>query len=184
MVDVSSSKNSITITVGNTNKNNPVSITPSTANNSVTTKSDTAQYWSNLSRDYSEQAKTSAYKAEQVKNEIITQKDIIIADIENTGVNAVGNIATIKSESIADIEAKTNEASELIDTSIEDTITTLYQRMDQNYYYRSTKTGASFGDLAEDFDYLRQVKVSDLFSLASVNNVCLCNIIIACLDEN
>ena len=56
------------------------------------------------------------------------------------------------------------EIMELIDTSIEDTITTLYQRMDQNYYYRSTKTGASFGDLAEDFDYLRQVKVSDLFS--------------------
>ena len=60
MVDVSSSKNSITITVGSANKNNSVAITPSTVNNSVTTKSDTAQFWSNLSKDYSEQAKTSA----------------------------------------------------------------------------------------------------------------------------
>ena len=138
MVDVSSSKNSITITVGNTNKNNSVAITPGTANNSVTTKSDTAQYWSNVSRDYSEQAKTSAYKAEQVKNEIIIQKDSIIADIENTGVNAVDNIATIKSESIADIEAKTNEASVLIDAGIADINTVKNETIDS---INNTKTG-------------------------------------------
>ena len=56
------------------------------------------------------------------------------------------------------------EMMELIDTSIDSTLTTLYQRMDQNNYYRSTETGVSFGELADDFNYLRQVKVSDLFS--------------------
>ncbi len=56
------------------------------------------------------------------------------------------------------------EMMELIDTSIDSTLTTLYQRMDQNHYYRSTETGESFSDLANDFNYLRQVKVSDLFS--------------------
>ncbi|MBO5136406.1 MAG: diguanylate cyclase [Clostridia bacterium] len=56
------------------------------------------------------------------------------------------------------------EMMELIDTSIDSTLTTLYQRMDQNHYYRSTETGVSFSDLANDFNYLRQVKVSDLFS--------------------
>lgn len=56
------------------------------------------------------------------------------------------------------------EMMELIDASIDSTLTTLYQRMDQNSYYRSTETGVSFGELADDFNYLRQVKVSDLFS--------------------
>ncbi len=56
------------------------------------------------------------------------------------------------------------EMMELIDTSIEETLNTLYQRIDKNSYYRATTTGASFGDLAEEFSYLRTVKVSKLFS--------------------
>ena len=56
------------------------------------------------------------------------------------------------------------EMMEQIDTSIDGTLTTLYQRIEQNNYYRSTDTGVSFGELADDFDYLRQVKVSSLFS--------------------
>ena len=56
------------------------------------------------------------------------------------------------------------EMMELIDTSIDNTMNTLYQRMGQNSYYRSTETGVSFSELAGDFDYLRQVKVSSLFS--------------------
>ena len=56
------------------------------------------------------------------------------------------------------------EMMELIDTSIENTLTTLYQRIEQNNYYRSTETGTSFAELADDFNYLRQVNVSSLFS--------------------
>ena len=56
------------------------------------------------------------------------------------------------------------EMMELIDTSINNTLTTLYQRIDQNNYYRSTETGVSFSELADDFNYLRQVNVSSLFS--------------------
>ncbi len=56
------------------------------------------------------------------------------------------------------------EMMELIDTSIENTLTTLYQRMEQNNYYRATETGVSFSDLVDDFNYLRQAKVSSLFS--------------------
>jgi len=56
------------------------------------------------------------------------------------------------------------EMMELIDTSIDGTLNTLYQRIDQNNFYRSTQTGVSFDELADDFDYLRQVKVSSLFS--------------------
>lgn len=56
------------------------------------------------------------------------------------------------------------EMMELIDTSIDNTLTTLYQRVDQNNYYRSTETGVSFAELADDFNYLRQVNVSSLFS--------------------
>ena len=56
------------------------------------------------------------------------------------------------------------EMMELIDTSIDNTLTTLYQRIEQNNYYRSTETGVSFAELADDFNYLRQVNVSALFS--------------------
>ena len=56
------------------------------------------------------------------------------------------------------------EMMELIDTSIDNTLTTLYQRVEQNNYYRSTETGKSFTELINDFDYLRQVNVSSLFS--------------------
>ena len=56
------------------------------------------------------------------------------------------------------------EMMELIDTSIDSTLTTLYQRIEQNTYYRSTETGLSFNELVNDFNYLRQVKVSSLFS--------------------
>ena len=56
------------------------------------------------------------------------------------------------------------ELMELIDTSVDGTITTLYQRMDQNNFYRSTETGVSFAELADEFNYLRQVKISALFS--------------------
>ena len=56
------------------------------------------------------------------------------------------------------------EMLELIDTSIDATLTTLYQRIEQNDFYRSTETGISFSELADDFNYLRQVNVSSLFS--------------------
>ena len=56
------------------------------------------------------------------------------------------------------------EMMELIDTSIDNTLTTLYQRIEQNNFYRAAQTGVSFAELADDFNYLRQVSVSSLFS--------------------
>lgn len=56
------------------------------------------------------------------------------------------------------------EMMELIDTSIDDTVNILYQRIEQNNFFRSTETGVSFSELADDFNYLRQVNVSSLFS--------------------
>ncbi len=56
------------------------------------------------------------------------------------------------------------ELLELIDQGIDDTLTVLYQRIDQNPQYRSTQTGVSISDLSEEFYYIRQVKVSELFS--------------------
>ncbi len=56
------------------------------------------------------------------------------------------------------------EVLELIDSGIEDTLRVLYQRMEQYPHYRSTETDVSIDDLAEEFYYIRQVKVSELFS--------------------
>ena len=56
------------------------------------------------------------------------------------------------------------ELVELIDTGVDQTLSTIYQRMEQNPYYRATGTGVSFSDLADDFNYLRSVRLSSLFS--------------------
>ncbi|MBR5479466.1 MAG: diguanylate cyclase [Clostridia bacterium] len=56
------------------------------------------------------------------------------------------------------------EMMELIDDGIDETLTTLYQRMEKNPYYRATSTGASFNDIVDEFNYLRSVKVSSLFA--------------------
>ena len=56
------------------------------------------------------------------------------------------------------------EMIELIDSGIDATLSTLYHRMSQNPYYRGTKTGVSFSDLADEFNYLRQVTLAGLFA--------------------
>ena len=56
------------------------------------------------------------------------------------------------------------EMVELIESGIDETLTTLYQRMGKNPYYRATSTGVSFSDLADEFNYLKSVKLSALFS--------------------
>ena len=88
--------------------------------------------------------------------------DVYFAEYSQKYVNVAPANNTIKNLDRADYDYI--EMMELIDMSIEETLNTLYQRMNQNDFYRSSKTGASFGDLAEDFNYLRQVKVSALFS--------------------
>ena len=56
------------------------------------------------------------------------------------------------------------EMAELIEAGVDETLKTLYSRIEQTPYYRSTDTGLSFNDLAEEFSYLRDVKLSALFS--------------------
>lgn len=56
------------------------------------------------------------------------------------------------------------EMIEMIDSGVDETLNTIYQRVNQNPYYRATSTGASFSDLADEFNYLRNVKLSSLFS--------------------
>lgn len=147
MVDVSSSKNNITIKVENTNKTNSITTTPSVYNNSISATADTAQYWSKQSRLSAENSKESAleskYYAElansyidgfedvvtnNTNNIITTSNDYInqitgtantaLTDIEDARVDAVDNITTVKDESIASVEAKGNEANALVNTGI------------------------------------------------------------------
>jgi diguanylate cyclase (GGDEF)-like protein len=88
--------------------------------------------------------------------------DVYFAEFSQKYVNvapANNVIDNIESENYDYIELV-----ELIDTGVEQTLSTLYQRMEQNPYYRATGTGVSFSDLAEDFNYLRSVRLSSLFS--------------------
>ncbi len=88
--------------------------------------------------------------------------DVYFAEFSQKYVNvapANNVIDNIESENYDYIELV-----ELIDTGVDQTLSTLYQRMDQNPYYRATGTGVSFSDLADDFNYLRSVRLSALFS--------------------
>ena len=88
--------------------------------------------------------------------------DVYFAEYSQKYVNvapAKNVIENIESENYDYIEMV-----EMIDTGIDETLTTMYQRMDQNPYYRSTKTCVSFSDLADEFSYIRHVKLSALFS--------------------
>ena len=88
--------------------------------------------------------------------------DVYFAEFSQKYVNVAPANNTI--DNLHSVDYDYIEMMELIDKSIDETLNTLYQRMEQNNYYRSTNTGASFTDLADDFNYLRQVKVSSLFS--------------------
>ena len=88
--------------------------------------------------------------------------DVYFAEYSQKYVNVAPANNTI--ENLDNANYDYIEMMELIDTGIDETLTTLYQRMDKNPYYRSTKTGVSFNDLADDFNYIRHVKVSSLFS--------------------
>lgn len=56
------------------------------------------------------------------------------------------------------------EMMELIDENLTSAMNTLYQRAGWGDNFRSTKTGLSFNDLAQEFSFLQSVRVSDLFS--------------------
>ncbi len=83
------------------------------------------------------------------------------------------NVAPVKNV-IDDLENENYdyiEMLEIIDMGIDETLNTLYQRMEQNPYYRATNTGASFSDLADEFNYLRNVRLSALFSKIYKNQI-------------
>ena len=88
--------------------------------------------------------------------------DVYFAEFSQKYVNVAPANNTI--ENIYSGEYDYIEMVELIDASIDDTLLTLYQRMEKSPYYRSTQSGVSFNDLADEFNYLREGKVSALFS--------------------
>ncbi len=88
--------------------------------------------------------------------------DVYFSQFSQKYVNVAPANNTIENLKSADYDYI--EMMELIDDSISSTLETLYQRMEKNNYYRATGTGESFSDLADDFNYLREIKVSELFS--------------------
>ena len=56
------------------------------------------------------------------------------------------------------------EMMDLIDDNISETLTALNKRIQSDMYFRSTDTGMSFSDLANEFNYLQSTKVAGLYS--------------------
>ena len=88
--------------------------------------------------------------------------DVYFAEYSQKYVNVAPAKNTIENLESADYDYI--EMMELIDTGVDETLSTLYQRMEQNHFYRATSTGISFADLADEFNYIRNIKVSSLFS--------------------
>lgn len=107
-------------------------------------------------------AATSGEGAEFARTILDEMLDVYFEQFSQKYVNVAPANNTIKNLNQRDYDYI--EMMELIDSSIDATLNTLYQRIGQNSYYRSTETGVSFTELANDFDYLRQVNVSSLFS--------------------
>ena len=63
------------------------------------------------------------------------------------------------------------EMMDLIDDNITSTLSTLNSRSANNTYFRSTDTGMSFSDLANEFSYLQSTKVSGLYSKILVHQI-------------
>ncbi len=107
-------------------------------------------------------AATSGEGADFARKVLDETLDVYFAEFSQKYVNVAPANNTITNLDKNDYDFI--EMMEMIDTSIGNTLNTLYQRIEQNHYYRSTETGASFASLADDFNYLKQVKVSSLFS--------------------
>jgi len=105
---------------------------------------------------------TSSEGAEFARTILDETLDVYFAEYSQKYVNVAPANNTI--EKIYDENYDYLEMMELIDTGIDDTLTSLYQRMEKNPYYRATSTGASFNDIVDEFNYIRSVKVSSLFS--------------------
>ncbi len=63
------------------------------------------------------------------------------------------------------------EMMEIIEAGIEDTVATLNRRAIDNPYYRSTATGKSFSEFANEFYYIQTVKLSRLYSSILENQI-------------
>ena len=96
------------VEVSNKHKSITVSVSSNNGNTIVAASSDTAQYWSNTSKKYSEEAKISALEAEQAKNEVLAQKDSVLSDIENVRAEAVESVTAIANNGVASVEEKVN----------------------------------------------------------------------------
>ncbi len=70
--------------------------------------------------------------------------------------NAIGGIDTTNFDYI--------EMMELIDSSISNTLSALYNRVGYEPNFRAASTGMSFGDFAREFEFIKSVEVSGLFS--------------------
>lgn len=129
-------------------KSQRVSVSPGNVQNEITATPDSSQYYSNLAKnwaigaglilneDYSSKhyANESANSASSAKNyaeasqatytNVQNVANTALTDIEDARVDAVDNITTVKSESIASVEAKANEASTLVNAGIAEINTT------------------------------------------------------------
>lgn len=107
-------------------------------------------------------AANSAEGSEFARKVIDETLDVYFSEYSQKYVNTAPANNTIKNLNNDDYDYI--EMMELIDTGIDDTLTALYQASEKTPYYRATGTDKSFADLADEFNYVRSVKVFALFS--------------------
>ena len=88
--------------------------------------------------------------------------DVYFSDYSELYINSASTVNSISE--IYDSNYDYIEMVELINDNIGDTVNTLSSRISNNSTFRSATTGYSFTDLATEFNYIKSVKISELFS--------------------
>lgn len=107
-------------------------------------------------------AATSAEGSEFARKIIDETLDVYFAEYSQKYVNVAPVNNTVKNITSNDYDYI--EMLELIDDGLGNTLQSLYKIVENENYYRATTTGESFADLADEFSYIRSVKLSRIFS--------------------
>lgn len=98
--------------------------------------------------------------------------NILDVYIQNYGENHINSLAA--ANSISDLNERDYdylEMAEILEASINDTLTSIYQKFQQDNTFRSAINGYSFTDLYQEFDLLRKNELSNIYAYVLNNKV-------------